>query len=1293
MESLNPHVVAAAKLPIPNPNEFDVWKMRIEKYFLMTDYSLWDVILNEQRLAKKNELKVGGTLLMALPDKHQLKFNIHRDAKSLMEAIEKRFGGNKETKKVQKTLLKQQYEIFSGTSSESLDQIHYRLQNIISQLEILGETISQEDINLKFLRSLPSEWKTHTLIWRNKADLEKQSLDDLFNNLKIYEAEVKGSSPSSQNTENIAFVSSNNTDSTNESVNVALSIFAASSKAIVSTLLNLDSLSDAVIYSLFTSSGYDWSFQAEEDPTNYALMAYTSLGSSSSSGSDNKILKKSMKDMLHLEGILKVLPDENHVLLRVPRENNMYNVDLKNVIPLGGLTCLSAKDTLDESNLWHRRLGHINFKTMNKLVKGNLVRGLPSNIFENNHTYVACQKGKQHKASCNSKPFCGLKGIKREFSVARTSQQTEVVERKNRTLTEAARTMLADSLLPILFWAEAVDTAYYVQNKVLVTKPHNKTPYELFLGRSSSIGFMKPFRCLVTILNALDPLGKFDGKANEGFLVGYSINCKAFRVFNSRTRIVQETLHINFLENKPNVVGIGPKWLFDIDTLTMSMNYQPVVAGNQPNDNANPQNTNNDIADAAFDVKEKENDVYVSANGSDKTDNKKHDEKSKRYDKGKSPVDSLTGVRDLSAEFKEFSFNSSNRVNAINAPVNAAGLNSTNISNSFNTASPSVNAVSLNFGIARKSSFVDPSKYPDDPDMHELEDIVYLDDEEDVGAEADLSNLETNISVSPILTTKVHKDHHVNQIVDDLNSAPQTRSITRMVKEQGGLHQINDEDFHTYLHNGKRAIGSKWVFRSKKYERGNVIRNKARLVTHGHTQEEGIDYDEVFAPVARIEAIRLFLAYASFLGFMVYQMDVKSAFLYRTIEEEMDVKSDFLYETIEEEVYVYQPPGFEDSGYPDKVYKVVKSLYGLHQAPRACSMGELTFFLGLQVKQKEDGIPMSQDKYVVEILRKFSFTYVKSASTHIETEKPLLKDPDGEDVDVHIYRSIIRSLMYLTSSRPDIMFAVFAFARFQVTPKVSHLYAVKKIFRYLKGKPYLGLWYPRDSSFNLVAYSYSDYAGASLDRKSTIRGCLFLGCRLISWQCKKQTVIATSSTEAEYVAVVLKLYVFKINASEGFNPIVDFLSAHTIKYALVVNPTIYVSCIKQLWATATKLTRMGYEKPPPKLTFYKAFFSTQWKFLIHTLVQCLSAKRSAWNEFSCSMAPAFICLATVVMDHQVDDMTTHNNRYTSPTLTQKVFVNMSDGIMFELDGIGGGGIVFKLVGVAVGGGMLSDGAS
>nr|GFA55507.1 hypothetical protein [Tanacetum cinerariifolium] len=380
----------------------------------------------------------------------------------------------------------------------------------------------------------------------------------------------------------------------------------------------------------------------------------------------------------------------------------------------------------------------------------------------------------------------------------------------------------------------------------------------------------------------------------------------------------------------------------------------------------------------------------------------------------KSHVESLIGHRNLSVEFEDFSDNSINEVNVAGTQVPDVGQLSPNSTNTFSAVRPSNATANPTNG---KSSY-------------------------DVGAEVDFNNLETSITVSPIPTTRVHKDHPVTQII---------------------------------------AIGTKWVFRNKKDERGIIVRNKARLVAQGYTQGEGNDYEEVFALVERIEAIRLFLAYASFMGFMVNQMDVKSTFLYGTIEEE---------------VYVFQPPGFEDPDHPDKVYKVFKALYGLHQAPRAC-----------------------HDKYVVEILRKFRLTDGKSASTPIDTEKPLLKDPDGKDVDVHTYRSMIGSLMYLTSSRPNIMFAVCACARFQVTPKASHLHAVKMIFRYLKGKPHLGLWYPKDSQFDLVAYSDSDYAGASLDRKSTTRGCQFLGYRLISWQCKKQTVVATSSTKAKYVVL------------------------------------------------------------------------------------------------------------------------------------------------------------------------------
>ncbi|GKD12428.1 putative ribonuclease H-like domain-containing protein, partial [Tanacetum coccineum] len=369
---------------------------------------------------------------------------------------------------------------------------------------------------------------------------------------------------------------------------------------------------------------------------------------------------------------------------------------------------------------------------------------------------------------------------------------------------------------------------------------------------------------------------------------------------------------------------------------------------------------------------------------------------------------------------------------------------------------------------------------PDDPNMLALEDISIFD------------------------LSRANEDEEPKKAIHALKDPSWIEAM------QEELLQLKFQEVWTLvdLPNGKRAIGTEWVFRNKKDERGIVIRIKVRLVAQGYTQEDRIDYDEVFAPVARIEAIRLFLAYASFKDFMVYQMDVKSTFFYGKIEEEL---------------YVCQPLEFEDPDFPDRVYK--KELCHafemlMHEKFQMSSIGELTFFLGLQVQQKKDGIFISQDKYVGDILKKLGFIEVKTASTPIETQKPLLKDEDGEEVDVHMYRLMIGSLMYLTSSRPDIMFAVRACARYQVIPKVSHLYVVKKIFRYLKVQPKSGLWYPKDSPFDLVEYTDSDYAGASLDRKSTTRGCQFLGSTLISWQCKKQIVVANSTTEAEYVAAL-----------------------------------------------------------------------------------------------------------------------------------------------------------------------------
>ncbi|GJX96554.1 ribonuclease H-like domain-containing protein [Tanacetum coccineum] len=273
------------------------------------------------------------------------------------------------------------------------------------------------------------------------------------------------------------------------------------------------------------------------------------------------------------------LADESQVLLKVPRKNNMYSVDMKNIVPKESLTCLVAKVTLDESMLWHGRLAS---KDETSGILKSFITQI-ENLVDKKVKIIRCDNETEFKNRVMSE-FCEKKGIKREFSIARTPQQNGVAERRNRTLIEAARTMLADSKLPTTFWAEAVNTACYVQNRVLVVKPHNKTPYEHFRGRTSSLSFIKPFGFHVTILNTLDHLGKFDGKSDDGFFVGYSLNSKAFRVYNIRTRKVEENLHVRFLEDKLIITGDGPKWLFDIDVLTKSMNYVPVVAGTNSND-------------------------------------------------------------------------------------------------------------------------------------------------------------------------------------------------------------------------------------------------------------------------------------------------------------------------------------------------------------------------------------------------------------------------------------------------------------------------------------------------------------------------------------------------------------------------------------------------------------------------------------------------------------------------------------------------------------------------------------
>ncbi|GJW31042.1 putative ribonuclease H-like domain-containing protein, partial [Tanacetum coccineum] len=444
---------------------------------------------------------------------------------------------------------------------------------------------------------------------------------------------------------------------------------------------------------------------------------------------------------------------------------------------------------------------------------------------------IRCDNGTEFKNNDMSQ-FCGMKGIKREFCVARTPQKNGVAERKNKTLIEAARTMLADSLLP---------TACYVQNRVLVTKPHNKTPYELLHGRPPSISFMRPFGCHVTILNTLDPLGKFDGKADEGFFVGYFINNKAFRVFNTRTRKVEENLHITFLENKPNVAGSGPDWLFDIDLLTNSMNYEPVTAGNQTNksagikDNVNAVPTQQYILlPLLYDSPQSSKDVVPDDDGK-----KTNEEPTNEGERNGQEKEGGASNKEDEQNMQDF------RVALDNLLVQQK-KGYANSTNKDSTVSPSVSTA--------RQNFTNADDLPTDPLMPDLEDTAnFLNtgifsgayDDEEVGAEAGLNNLETTMNVSPIPTTRIHKDHPKDQIIRDINSATHTRRMTKISEEHAmkvtqaltdpsWIKAMKDELLQFRLKKvwrlvdlpkGKHAIGTKWVYRNKKDERGIVDRS------------------------------------------------------------------------------------------------------------------------------------------------------------------------------------------------------------------------------------------------------------------------------------------------------------------------------------------------------------------------------------------------------------------------------------------------------------------------------------
>ncbi|KAJ9541501.1 hypothetical protein OSB04_028007 [Centaurea solstitialis] len=881
-------------------------------------------------------------------------------------------------------------------------------------------------------------------------------------------------------------------------------------------------------------------------------------------------------------------------LLVGTRRRNLYKIDLRDVKAKNTL-CLLSKASNQQSILWHRRLSHLNFKGLNKLVIGNLAIGIPDLRFQQDHLCSACQLGKMKRVSHKSKlehgtekplqlihmDLCGpmrvqsingkkyvlvmvddysrytwvkflrskdeapeiiisvLKevqvnlqsqvqkirsdhgtefknkvlggylesvGIKHTFAAVRTPQQNGVVERRNRTLVEAARTMLAYSKLPMFLWAEAVDTACYTQNRSIV---NNRMASEHDSSEPGLTG--------VLAVNLVNPDHVTPTKQKDG----------ASTSTNNLSDL--DLLFENFYNEY-----FGSSSSDSTTNNSSSINRETIVNVQEPVSISGPSTSTISEDTSSVESPQVQNSII--------------------------PIPENQEITPI---------------------VDSSQVQEADIGSSEDISDP--------IPIRMESTFDDYSEdlqiVPSFESLQEVPISSYTDSSYDLQLYRPLPH-----------TTKWTRDHPLHQIIGDPNAPVQTRSATANeclfaaflsnVEPLKVADALADPDWFMAMQEeinqfvrlkvwrlvprpkGKSIIDTKWIFKNKKDEDNIVVRNKARLVAKGYRQQEGIDYNETFAPVARIEAIRMFLAYAAHKDFTVYQMDVKTAFLNGVLKEE---------------VYVSQPEGFVDQDHPDHVYILDKALYGLKQAARAwydslsqflvgsgyskgkidntlfikregehimlvqiyvddiifgstcpnfCDtfsklmmtryemsmMGELNFFLGLQVKQLSAGIFINQAKYIKDILKKYNLENAKIMKTPMSPSCALDSDPDGTAVDVTTYRGMIGSLMYLTASRPDIMFSTCLCARYQSKPKVSHLKAVKRIFRYLKGTINLGIWYPKGSGYELTGYTDADHGGCKLDRKSTSGHIQFLGDKLVSWASKKQNCVSLSTAEAEYVA-------------------------------------------------------------------------------------------------------------------------------------------------------------------------------
>nr|GEW48153.1 uncharacterized mitochondrial protein AtMg00810-like [Tanacetum cinerariifolium] len=925
------------------------------------------------------------------------------------------------------------------------------------------------------------------------------------------------------------------------------------------------------------------------------------------------------------------LIDESQVLLRVPRKNNMYSVALKNIVPKEGLTCLFAKATSDESKIWHRRLGNLNFKTMNKLFKGNLVRGLPSKLFENNQDFVACQKGKQHRAPfvtddysrftwvfflaskdetsailktfitrienlvdhkvkvirCDNgtefknremNQFCEMKGIMRQYSVARTPQQNRVAKKRNRTLIKAARTMLADSKLPTTFSTEVVNTACNVQNRVLVVKPYSKTSYEVFHGRTPALSFIRPFGYLVAILNTKDHLGKFDDQKKKDN-VNNTNNVNAVGINGVNT----------VSTNTNNELPFDPKMpaLEDISTFNFSSDHEDDVEEADMNNmdttiQVNP--TLNIRIHKDYPIDQVIGDLHSTTQTRNISKNLEDHCLLPLFIKEQT-------IKTFKTIYLLVFYHKKNpkRIEAIRLFLAYASFKD------FVVYQMDVKSAFLYEKIKEEVYVYQPQRFenPDFPDkVYIVEKALYglhqapracqdkyvaeilkkygffevknastrmetqnplLKDED--GEEVDVHVYRSMIG-SLIYLTSLRPDimfamcvcarYQINPKVSHLHAVKRIfRLISWKCKKQTVVANSTTEAEYVSAssccrqvkeNQEKDKIGSKL---DKNGKRGDTRKCQKQLQSIKQEKLKKVDEDprqeskckdqenkENVNNTNNVNAAsknRVNVVGVNTNNELSFDPEMPSLKDISTFNYSSDHEDAIKEQTIKTFKIIYLLVFYHKKN-PKRVHKgkIDKTLFirkykddillvqvyvdeiivvstkkelcnafekMMHEKFQMSSMGELTFFIRFQVKQKQDRIFISQDKYIAEILKKYGLLEVKNASLLMETQKPLLKDKDGEEVNVHMYRSMIGSLMYLTSSRLDIMFAVCACARYQVIPKVSHLHAVKSIFRYLKGQPKFGLWYPKDSPFDLVAYTDSDYVGASLDRKSKTGRC------------------------------------------------------------------------------------------------------------------------------------------------------------------------------------------------------------